>query len=323
MIDALLSKSQVITVDKVTFYGKRLWVLWALIIGITLVVQLSTVNVLPAIQKDEVQITDYGRLALNPESDWSATWLLANNKPLYIWSYVGPLIAETGYRLGDGSGTSTRIASLIGGLFAATMAFGWLLSRKVSPYFALLLSTAFLLDPLFVLTQALGRVDSWVIAVCLSSCWLLRKETLTASNKIPIAVIICAGAFAAVAAFIWPSSIFLYPLILYEFFCLMRIKARDGLALNKILLSVFYFTISGIVTAILLLIPVWNYLHLFFNDMQNVVAQNVQSSKSIPDRALALFDLQLWLKMVKAFGKTLSPFIPLIGLCTVLSTREE
>ena len=323
MIDALLSKSQVITVDKVTFYGKRLWVLWALIIGITLVVQLSTVNVLPAIQKDEVQITDYGRLALNPESDWSATWLLANNKPLHIWSYVGPLIAETAYRLGDGSGTSTRIASLIGGLFAATMALGWLLSRKVSPYFALLLSIAFSLDPLFILTQTLGRVDSWVVAFCLSSCWLLRNETLTTSSRIPIAVIMCAGALAAVAAFIWPSSIFLYPLILYELIYLMRIKAKHGFGLNKILLSFFYFIISSVVTVILLLIPVLNYVQLLLSDMQNVVAQNVQSSKSISDRALALFDLQLWSKMVKAFGKTLSPFLPLLGLCAVLYKRDK
>src|SRR4026208_751950 len=99
MIYTLPSKKHVITPDKISFYEKRLWGFWLLIIAITFIIQLSAVNVLPAIQKDEVQITDYGRLALNPESDWSATWLLANNKPLHIWSYVGPLIAETAYRL--------------------------------------------------------------------------------------------------------------------------------------------------------------------------------------------------------------------------------
>ena len=116
---------------------------------------------------------------------------------------------------------------------------------------------------------------------------------------------------------------FFYPLILYEFVCLMIIKSKYGLALSKILLSVFYFIISNIVIAILLLIPVLNYLQLFLSDMQNVVAQNVQSSKSISDRALALFDLQLWSKMVKAFGKTLSPFLPLLGLCAVLYKRDK
>jgi len=321
MIYTLPSKKHVVTLDKISYDRKRLWTLWVLIIAITFIVQLYTVNVLPSIQKDEVQITDYGRLALNPESDWSATWLLANNKPLHIWSYVGPLIAETAYRLGDGSGTSTRIASLIGGFFAATMALGWLLSRKVSPYFALLLSTAFLLDPLFVLTQTLGRVDSWVVAFCLSSCWLLRKETLTTSSRIPIAVIMCSGALTAVAAFIWPSSIFLYPLVVYELICLIKIKVKHGL--NKILLAIFYFIISSLVTAILLLIPVLSHAQLFLGDMQNVVAQNVQSSKSISDRAFALFDFQLWLKMIKAFGKTLSPFLPLLGLCAVLYKRDK
>ena len=88
MIYTLPSKNQVVTLDKTGSNRKKLWGLWSLIIAITFHVQLSTVNVLPAIQKDEVQITDYGRLAFNPESDWSATWLLANNKPLYIWSYV-------------------------------------------------------------------------------------------------------------------------------------------------------------------------------------------------------------------------------------------
>jgi len=148
MITVLSSPKNITQVQKNNpTNNKNLWLLWLLVLVVVLFIQLSTAGVLPDIQKDEVQITDYGRLTLNPKSDWSATWLLGTNKPLFIWSYLGPLIAELGYRWGDGLGTSERITSILGGLAAATIAFGWLLSRRVPRFAALLLSTAFFVRP--------------------------------------------------------------------------------------------------------------------------------------------------------------------------------
>ena len=149
--------------------AKKVWYIWIIFaIGMCLI-EASTLDVLPSLMQDEAQITDYGRLALDPLSRWSVTWWVSGDKPLLLWSYLGPLFAEFGYQIGGPSGVGPRIMALIGGLTAAIMALGWLLERKVPTVIAGLLALAFLLDPLFTLSQRMARTDSWVMTFYLAS----------------------------------------------------------------------------------------------------------------------------------------------------------
>ncbi|HEX9150603.1 MAG TPA: hypothetical protein VF842_00880 [Flavobacterium sp.] len=121
------------------------------------------------------------------------TWMVGNEKPLFLWTYIGPLIAETSFHLGGSSGIGPRIASLLGGLLASIFMMGWLMARRISPFMATCLSLAFLLDPLFNLSQRMGRSDSWVIALCLASCWVLRNSVLIKDRNKKIQFMIAGG----------------------------------------------------------------------------------------------------------------------------------
>lgn len=304
------------------FSGGFRWV-WLATLVIVFLVQAWTLGVLPHMQQDEAQITDYGRLALQPHSDWSVTWLTARDKPLLLWTYLGPLIAEIGYQLGGGAGLGPRIASLLGGLFAATMAIGWLFSRRVPPLAAWCLGVAFLLDPMFDLSQRMARVDSWVFGCCIGACWLLRKAAAGNDASERRRPLIVAGMLAATAPFLWPSAIFLYPLIVVELIHLLSRNRAAGMPVRVMVLQVVVFLISGVVTACLLVIPVWNNLQVIFADMSSVVAMNVKSSSSSYERLFVLFDYHPWAKLVKAFVKTLSPLFPLLAIAGILVCRDK
>ncbi|WP_162052630.1 hypothetical protein [Pontibacter pamirensis] len=302
---------------------KVIWLLWVLILTVALVIQLITLDVLPHLQQDEAQITDYGRLALNPTSDWSVTWRLGEGKPLLLWSYLGPLIAEISYQIGGTNGLGPRLASLIGGMIAATIAFGWLLARRVPIYVAFCLSLAFMLDPLFVLSQRMARVDSWVVALCLASCWLLRVTLAKDGDSLNKWRFIAAGGLAAAAALVWPSAVFLYPLIVLEFF---QSGEAENAEVGKVKLfasKALYFGFGGVAMFILLLLPVWQNLVIIFSDMSTMVSQNIDSSKTLSERLFSLFDPQVWLKLIKALVKTFTPLFPLLAIAGIIVHREK
>lgn len=301
---------------------KLIFFIWCIIALSICLIEASTLDVLPSLMQDEAQITDYGRLALDPLSRWSVTWWVAGDKPLLLWSYLGPLFAEVGYQLGGASGVGPRIVALIGGLVAATIAFGWLLQRKVSPVFAALLSLAFLLDPLFTLSQRMARTDSWVMAFCLASCWLLRRSS-SKSKVTRMVLVMLAGTFAAVAAFVWPSALFLFPLICVELFDSFNNGRLDKRALRKMGAVLSYFVLAGLFASVLLIIPIQHQLATIISDMSDMVALNVNASLSPVDKLLGIFTPQPWLKVVKAFVKTLSPFFPLLALWALLFRRER
>jgi 4-amino-4-deoxy-L-arabinose transferase-like glycosyltransferase len=301
---------------------KRIWYFWFILAICLFLLQASTIGILPSLMQDEAQITDYGRLALNPVSEWSVTWWVAGDKPLLLWSYLGPLIAELSYQIGGNSGIGPRIMALLGGLTAGSCALGWLLARKVQRVIAILLALALFLDPLFTLSQRMARSDSWVIACCLASCWLLRLAS-TKHESTKRILIIVSGMLAALAAFIWPSAIFLYPLICLEFFHLIYESEKVKWSWSKMMLYAFCFILSGLLISFVLILPIRHQLVTILDDMKDMVSLNVNSNKSLIDRLLGLFSYQPWSKLIKAFAKTLSPFLPLLAAWAIVFRREK
>lgn len=299
---------------------KYIWWVWLITLVLVFVVQLITLDDLLLIYQDQVQIIDYGRITLNPKSDWSLAWRIEEEKPILLWSYIGPLIAEMSFKFGGPVVIGSRIASLLGGMTAATMAFGWLKSRKVPDYAAFGLSLAFLVDPLFVLSQRIGRMDSWVMALCLASCWILRTTNTKQSPIIPKEKLILGGGIAAISALTWPSAIFLFPLIFLELLNLTG--ERTGNKWRTVILRLVYFGVGGVTMTILLLIPIWENLVMILNDMNTMIARNVDSSTSIFERFFSIFEYQLWFKLIKAYVKTLTPFF-LLAIAGGFFRREK
>jgi len=302
--------------------AKKVWYIWIIFAIAMCLMQASTIGILPSLMQDEAQVTDYGRLALDPLSNWSVTWWVAGEKPLLLWSYLGPLFAELGYQVGGPSGVGTRLMALIGGLMAAIMALGWLLERKVPTVIAGLLAFAFLLDPLFTLSQRMARSDSWVVAFCLASCWLLALSASKQARK-RIVFVVISGMLAAAASFLWPSAVFIYPLICMEFFRSNNHQLDTENSPPKWWALMLYFILGGLFISILLIIPIRHQLGIILDNMSNMVSLNVNASKTPFERFSALFSYQPWSKLIKAFAKTLSPFLPLLALWAVLFRRVK
>jgi 4-amino-4-deoxy-L-arabinose transferase-like glycosyltransferase len=249
------------------------------------------------------------------------TWWVAGDKPLFLWSYLGPVFAEIGYQLGGASGVGPRIMALLGGVIAATMALGWLIDRKVPGAIASLLALAFLLDPLFTLSQRMARSDSWVMAFCLGSCWLLSISA-SKNGALKVMLIMLAGVLAAIASFVWPSAVFLYPLICLEFLRSIYDNESIRKSFKQFILCSLYFLAGGLLTSIVLIIPISQQLPLIVGDMKNMIALNVNATKTPAERLLTLFSYQPWAKVIKSFAKTLSPGLPLMAIWASLFRRE-
>lgn len=302
------------------FRFKNLFWLWSVSLIIAIIIQALTIDILPSLQQDDALITDYGRLTLDPTSEWSVTWLVGQNKPLLIWTYIGPLLAEIGFQLGGSSGIGTRIMALIGGAFAASMSLGWLIKRGVLVYASYGIAIAFLLDPLFTYSQRMARVDSWVVGFCLAACWILKivPEKNNTEKKYFLAA---AGGLVTIASLIWPSAFFLYPLIGLEFFSLFD---KSGWKItNDLKFSLKYFLGGAFTILILLLLPFWQNILILSGDISTVVSQNVETANSLWQKVLAIFNYDLWLKAIKTYVKLLTPLLPILALAGAWHRREK
>lgn len=305
-----------------SFSLRELWIFWAVCLLIAFIIQLYTIDVLPHLQQDEAQITEYGRLILHPESDWSINWRLKKGKPLLLWSYLGPLIAELSFQVGGVSGLGPRVASVLGAMLAATMAFGWLLSRNLPRYAAFGLSIAFLLDPLFVLSQRMGRVDSWVFALCLGCCWLLRL-CLNKDKHLERWLLPISGGLTATAALVWPSAIFLFPLILFELFQMSSLTKKQGQKWKILGEKILLFGMGGVITTLLLLFPIWPSIVAILSDSAAMISGNIDTTKTVDSSLFGLFYHQHWFKLIKALIKTWTPIFPALAIAGMIIHRQN
>jgi hypothetical protein len=282
-----------------------LWLSWISILIIILLIHCLTISISPTIWQDEVQIIDFGRTALNFKTDWSINWDFTANKPVAGFSYLGTTLQEVALQLTHFSVFGPRLASILGAMAAATAALGWLITRNIPAKAAWIISLVFLLDPLFVQGYRGARVDCWVFAVCLSSCWLLKIAQRHFANTFLCNLYSAlAGSLAVVAFFTWPSAILLYPLVALELFSLVAIL-RTTSGRKKILCqTVIAFISGGILASIILILPFWEQVYVAFSDTAEMASSRSGFSK--------VFDFASWQTLLELFK--LSPFLPLVAL---------
>jgi hypothetical protein len=253
-----------------TMLGKKnyIWTIWTLVISIIFFIHLITLTISPTIWQDEVQIIDYGRVFLNPNTDWSVSWLTQSDSPSYSLSYLGCLLQETVYRLTH-SPFGPRLASLVGAILAATISLGWLLSRKTPKLIAFLTSLVFFIDPVFVSSYRGARVDSWAMAFCLASCWLLRNshKTIENNHRKSGLIIIVSGSLAGISLFIWPSSIILIPLVFLEVFDLTKCQKKEAIDRFNLIKLTIYFLLGISLACVFLSIPILDNIEFILSNL--------------------------------------------------------
>jgi hypothetical protein len=108
---------------------KQAWQLWWLIAPGVFVIQLLTLHFDPQIHQDEIQIVDYGRTALEPDTDWGMTWNVNEDIPVMPPSYLASAFKELAFKVFGKSFLGPRILSVLAAILAATCALGWLRTR--------------------------------------------------------------------------------------------------------------------------------------------------------------------------------------------------
>lgn len=292
------------------------WWLWLFAITAIAIIYIAGMDVAPYLDEDEFMIVDLGRIILHPKTGWSITWLIDKNEPAYVFFYIGPVINEFGYQIFGEYGP--RVLGIVGALMASTAMLLWLISRNTPNYVAFFLSLIFLLDPIFVQSYTLGRVDGWAMTFSLLACWFLRRG-INHKEKIKKKVIL-ASVFTVIAVFVWPSSVFLIPLILGELYYLGK---KQGGRFNNSKSSFrffFLFGLAGLFSVIILLIPILPQVYSFFTNIVDGLMLNVFRGLSIGEHSNGYFSLNPLLELLRSLKFT--PVISVLFLIGVLIKRD-
>lgn len=293
-----------------------IWWLWLLTVIVIAAIFISEMDVAPYLHGDEFMIVDLGRIILHPDSNWSITWMVERNEPAFIFFYIGPVINEIAYEfLGE---YGPRILGLLGALVASAVMLGWLISRKTPAFIAFLLSVVFLLDPIFVQSYTIGRVDGWAMTYGLLACLSLRSA-ITYKKKIERSII-AAGVFTSLAVFIWPSSVFLFPLIIGELFYLNREYRKQKNKSNTAIKNYVLFGMTGVAATILLMVPITPQLHSFFTNIVDSVLVNLYRGSSASEYSGVLINLNPLLELFR--GLKFTPILVLLALISAFVRRD-
>ncbi|WP_089321187.1 hypothetical protein [Pontibacter ummariensis] len=261
----------------------RFWWVWLVAIAIVVFVILATLEFAPFLFMDELMNVDLGRTILNPKTSWSVAWMTEENKPVYLLTYLGPVLQELSYQVAGELGP--RVSALIGAVAAATALVGWLLARGTAKIAALALGIAFILDPLFVQAYTTGRVDGWAMALCLSSCGVLRYVALYQLQGHSInRYVFLSSTLAVLALFTWPSAGFLIPLILIEFLFLLKKKVSLSGSWQDAVVPAASFITGCLVTSLLLLVPIVPQLYDLLGSMIEALKVNLRHGGEASDQ---------------------------------------
>jgi hypothetical protein len=266
------------------------WKYWLCALVAIASVHCLTLSVSPTIWQDEVQIIDLGRVALfERDTNWAVSWLTDHGRPVFVLSYIGPAMQETAWRVSRFTTYGPRIWSLLGGMIAASIAVGWLLSRGVDAKIAYLGGAVFLLDPILVQSYRGARVDCWTIAACLASCWALRCAAKQNNTKRSRALLqSMAGGLLILAFFVWPSASLMYPLVLVHLLEHLHGIYAEKSPFPNLLRSLMMISLGAAITLIVVLVPVlpqlifiWSDLELFTKVLQSPLTGSVEKTQEL------------------------------------------
>lgn len=253
--------------------ARRFWLWWIAACAVVTVIHSLTLKTDPLMYQDEVQVLEYGRTALEPETDWGVIWNVNEAIPILTPAYLGPALQELGYRITAPSTFGSRMVAVMAGVLAATCLLAWFLARGTPRLAAFILSLALLIDPIFAANYRGGRVDGWSFAACLAACFLLRLAGKRRQVGLPISgLLIGAGALSGLSPFFWPNAPILWPLILLELVCLLLVKPDSSVddRLRESLKILSLMALGGMVAVAVVILPALPHWSLWWNGLLTV-----------------------------------------------------
>ncbi len=187
---------------------------------LVLAIHALTLSISPPVWQDEVQIIDFGRTAIDPGTDWSISWNTVTDSAVIHPLYLGGLIQNVAFSLSNYNILFPRLLSALGAIVASTSCLLFLLSLGHDRLRSGVLSSIFLLDPIFVAGYRGDRVDCWVIAAAFLSCFVLQKSSdrsgPSKESLLCAPLLLLAGAISAIGFSIWFSFVLLTPLVIWQ-----------------------------------------------------------------------------------------------------------
>lgn len=300
--------------------GPALWWIWTFAVVVAAVLISTTLKFAPFLFVDELMNVDLGRVILNPATDWSIAWMAETGKPVFLLSYIGPVLQELSYRVIGELGP--RYSALLGALLAATMLVKWLITRGAAETIAFVLGLAFFLDPLFVQAYTTGRVDGWAMLFCFFSAWLMRQaapqQSLNRNYKL---LTLFSGASAALALLIWPSAGFLFPLLLLELIVLSHKNKPQLVPWHSKAVPFLLFGAGFMASLILLLLPIATQVLHLFSSIIAALKLNLIQGDAGTEQALLPYLLAQSINLLRVLKFT--PVILLVSLLGCFSMRHK
>ncbi|CAM4102799.1 glycosyltransferase 87 family protein [Gillisia limnaea] len=299
-------------------FFKNFWVSWLLSISIIFLIFLGTVDKGAYLHPDEFVIIDLGKNILNPNVDWSIAWVIEQQKPAILISYIGATIQEIVFEYFGQFGP--RIFAILGALAAATALVKYLLLRGVSIRPTFFLGLIFLLDPLIVQAFTIGRIDGWVMFLCISCCWVLRSEiNFFASKKSNLNTkFLFAGSLISLAIFTWPSAIFFFPLIGLELSEQISYEWKNEKRIRVILNILFLFMFGAVISIALLVLPFSEQLFSQWSLIKETITYNTHAGSSDINGFNTALENSIELLRVLKF----SPFVVLLAIISLIKFKQ-
>ena len=194
------------------------WRFWGATAAIAVIFFGFTLTTAVPVWFDEALIVEYGRVTLASETPIDSFQLRSDsNRPMYSAAVLGGLIQELAFRATSPSNAGPRLAALLGQI----LAFGWFLYylrlRGVSAGFSILLSLAFLIDPLCDISWRGSRIDGWAFAFLFAAMSAIRASRgRPRGDRSGRGMLVLGGAAAAAGLFCWQSFAMLLPLVVFE-----------------------------------------------------------------------------------------------------------
>ena len=152
----------------------KTWLWWLPFLALMLAIFLPSLGSSPiVVWQDEVQIVDYGRVMLDPGTDWAVSWSTHEHKPVPPVSYLGCIGAELAYRF-TGTVLGSRLFCIAGGFLLGSLVLGLMKEPGRPPVIGLLFAGLIVLDPGLVQSYRAGRLDAMAMAFVLAGALCLK-----------------------------------------------------------------------------------------------------------------------------------------------------
>ncbi len=229
------------------------WRWWLLFLVLVLAILSPSIGTSPIVWQDEVQFTDWGRVMLNPHTDWAVTWSAHGHKPLPPVSYLGCIGEELAYEL-TGTVVGPRLFAISGGLLLGTFVFA-LMRRQGGPWpLDGLFAALIVLDPGLSQSYCSGRLDAMALAFVLAGTWCVQAYARKQDWRWLVAAALALGC----APYFWIRAVMALPAAL-----LPLVFAAD-MSQRKLWRSLLALTALSALAGLILSVPAWESLRQTF-----------------------------------------------------------